>query len=102
MLVATSPGFFVAGKVDQSTAATDSVTADTSVQLSAAAARHAGADIATARAYLDSALDTLVADAASGGQRDGQGDGSLKKIVARASAHWVEPRMRPLLHAKAI
>ena len=74
MLAAPAPGFFVAGKIHQSAAATEPASADAAIELSAAVPRLVDANVTAARADLDAASDALVADASAGCQRDGQAE----------------------------
>ena len=100
MLAAPATSLLVPGEIDQGAPATESATADTAIELSTATSCLADTDVATARAYLDSTADAFVADTAASRQRNRHGDRLLDKVVARASTHRVNPRMRPWLQRR--
>ena len=95
-----APSFLVAGKIDQGAADTEPTAADTAIEFPPATLRFADSDVSTARANLDAASDAIVAHASPSGQRNGQRDRLLDEVVARASAHRINPRMRPWLQRR--
>lgn len=74
VFAAPAPGFFVAGKIDQGAAAAESATADTAVELPAAALCLADTDVSASRTDLNATSDAFVVDVAPHGQGDRQGD----------------------------
>jgi hypothetical protein len=100
MLASPAASFFVAGQVDQGVASTEPATADTAIELPTTTPRLPDTDEATARTYFDSTPNPFITYAASSRQRNRDGDRLLDEVVAQASAHRVNPRMRPWLQRR--
>jgi len=89
VFAAITVGFFVAGQVNERSAATQSAPADSATELS-----FADSDVTASRADLDAALDTLLADSTAGGDCDGQRDGLLDEAWSDTT-HCISPTILP-------